>query len=57
MKKKPSVPKRPEDMTPKEMAKELEYLRAENAFLKKLDVLIQEREAAERAIARKPSMD
>ena len=57
MKKKPAVPKRPEDMTPKEMAEELEYLRAENAFLKKLDALIQEEQAAERALARKPSKD
>ncbi|MFL9582287.1 IS3 family transposase [Stenotrophomonas sp. AB1(2024)] len=39
MKKKPAVPKRPEDMTPKELLKELEYLRAENAFLKKLRCL------------------
>ena len=39
------------------MAKELEYLRAENAFLKKLDALIQEERAAERELARKPSKD
>lgn len=49
MKKKPPVPKRPEDMTPKELCKELEYLRAENAFLKKMDALIREEQAAEQA--------
>ena len=49
MKKKPVVPKRPEDMTPKELFKELEYLRAENAFLKKMDALIREEQAAEQA--------
>ena len=49
MKKKPAVPKRPEDMSPKELFKELEYLRAENAFLKKMDALIREEQAAEQA--------
>lgn len=57
MKKKPAVPKRTEDMTPKEMAKELEYLRAENAVLKKLDALIREEQAAKDAQQRKPSKD
>ena len=30
----------------KDLLKELEYLRAENAYLKKLDALIQEKKAA-----------
>jgi transposase len=39
-----------------EMEKELEYLRAENAFLKKLDALIQQEEAEKRQARRpKPS--
>jgi len=33
-------------MTPEEIAQELEYLRAENAYLKKLDALIQEKKSA-----------
>ena len=44
---KPKKPKRlpgknVKGMTPEEMQRELEYLRAENAYLKKLDALIQE---------------
>ena len=35
MKKKPAAPKPPEQMSQKELLKELEYLRAENAVLKK----------------------
>lgn len=57
MKKKPAAPKRPEEMTPKELQKELEYLRAENAFLKKYDALIREEQAAERKNAPKSSKD
>lgn len=59
MKKKPepAPPKRIEDMTPKEMSKELEYLRAENAVLKKLDALIQMEQAAKRNQKREPSKD
>ncbi|WP_225923176.1 hypothetical protein [Pseudomonas xantholysinigenes] len=36
-------PAKPADaeLTPKQMLEELEYLRAENAYLKKLDALIQ----------------
>jgi transposase len=57
MKKKRSPPKPLADMTPKEMAIELEYLRAENAVLKKLDALIREEQAAKLALQRKPSKD
>jgi len=32
----------------KELLAELEYLRAENAYLKKLDALIQEKKAAQK---------
>lgn len=35
-----------EGMTPEEMRQELEYLRAENAYLKKLEALIQEKRSA-----------
>jgi transposase len=46
--KKPTPPldKPGAEMTPEEMQKELEYLRAENAYLKKLDALIQEKRSA-----------
>ncbi len=37
------------DKTHAELLKELEYLRAENAFLKKLDALIQEQEAEQQS--------
>ncbi|WQH33089.1 hypothetical protein R5R73_19060 [Salinicola sp. LHM] len=36
-------------MTAQEMAEELAYLRAENAYLKKLDALIQEEREAKSA--------
>lgn len=46
MKKTPPVSnKTPSDMTPKEMQEELEYLRAENAVLKKLEALSQQKRA------------
>lgn len=35
-----------EEMTPEEMRQELEYLRAENAYLKKQEALIQEKRSA-----------
>ena len=35
--------KRPEDMDPKELQDELTYLRMENAYLKKLEALVQEK--------------
>jgi transposase len=35
-----------ENRSQKDLLKELEYLRAENAYLKKLDALIQEKKAA-----------
>ena len=40
---------RPDEMTAQEMAEELAYLRAENAYLKKLDALIQEEREAKSA--------
>ncbi|SFH99910.1 transposase [Modicisalibacter xianhensis] len=39
----------------KELLEELAYLRAENAYLKKLDALIQEKRTAARGKKRKPS--
>ncbi len=47
----PPLPQRrkaPENMTPKELNDELEYLRAENDFLKKLQALAQEKRSAEK---------
>jgi len=47
-KKKPdSVKKEDSDKTKKELLEELEYLRAENEYLKKLSALVQERKARE----------
>jgi transposase len=57
MRKKPATPKPAKDLTHDQLLKEVEYLRAENAFLKKLDALIQEEQAAKRASQRKPSKD
>jgi len=57
MRKKPATSKPAKDLTHDQLLKELEYLRAENAFLKKLDALIQEEQAAKRALQRKPSKD
>lgn len=47
MKKEPASkkPKSPDTMTEKELREELEYLRAENAVLKKLEALAQEKES------------
>ena len=42
----PPVTKPVAAMTPEEMQRELRYLRAENAYLKKLDALIQNRKSA-----------
>jgi transposase len=49
-KKKPPLPagKSVDGMTPEQMRQELEYLRAENAYLKKLEALIQEKRSAPR---------
>ncbi len=47
----PPIPQRrkaPENMTPKELNDELEYLRAENDYLKKLKALAQEKRSAEK---------
>jgi len=48
--KKPSSPpgKPVKELTPEEMCQELEYLRAENAYLKKLGALIQEKRSVPR---------
>lgn len=55
--KKPSRPKRDEDMSREELLKEVAYLRAETAYLKKLDALIQEEQTAQREEERKSSKD
>lgn len=44
-----------EELTREELLKELAYLRAETAYLKKLDALIQAEQTATRAKKRKPS--
>ena len=42
---KPPIASKPDDeKTPTELKRELQYLRAENAYLKKLDALLRERE-------------
>jgi transposase len=53
---KPFVPsdKPANELTPKQLQRELEYLRAENAYLKKLRALVQEKKQAQ-AQERKPS--
>ena len=51
--KKETLSKDPATQKLAEMQKELDYLRAENAFLKKLNALVQQEEAA-RAQARRP---
>ncbi|KKO47517.1 transposase [Arsukibacterium sp. MJ3] len=51
MKHKPSEPKPSEQMTEKELREELDYLRAENAVLKKLEALAQ---AKKKRAKRKP---
>ena len=44
---KPPITDKPDDeKTPTELKRELQYLRAENAYLKKLDALLREREEA-----------
>ncbi len=48
--------KPPEDMSRDELLKEVAYLRAETDYLKKLDALIREEQAA-RDAKRKPSKD
>ena len=50
MSKKPPSPLSPdEERSQKELLEELAYLRAENAYLKKLDALIQEEREAKSA--------
>ena len=48
MKKKKSIKKDDSEKGREELLEELEYLRAENEYLKKLDALVQERKAQER---------
>ncbi|WP_162619477.1 hypothetical protein [Salinicola peritrichatus] len=52
----PSPPPADEERSHEELLEELAYLRAENAYLKKLDALIQEEQAA-RGKKRKSSKD
>lgn len=51
----PRTPKKKEPDPNKDLLKELEYLRAENAYLKKLRALVEERTAKDRKIGQKPS--
>ena len=55
MRNKPSIPKPDEELTREELLKEVAYLRAETAYLKKLDALILEEQTATRGKKRKPS--
>jgi len=54
IKKEPSVVKPDEKLTREELLEEVTYLRAETAYLKKLDALILEEQAAARGKKRKP---
>ncbi len=53
----PSPPPSDEERSQEELLKELAYLRAENAYLKKLDALIREEREAARGKKRKSSRD
>ena len=55
--KKPKKPKSKPASQQEALQKELEYLRAENAYLKKLKVLVEERIILEKGNAQKPSKD
>ena len=44
-------------LTEKELLKRIEYLETENAYLKKLNALIQEKEKSKKEIKQKPSMN
>lgn len=45
----PQIANKPwDELTPKELLREIEYLQAENAYLKKLDALIQEKKLAQK---------
>jgi len=59
MTQKPPSPPPPSDdeRSQEELLEELAYLRAENAYLKKLDALIREQEAATRGKKPRPSKD
>lgn len=51
----PPKPRSDDERSHEELLEELAYLRAENAYLKKLDALIQEKRTAARGKKRKPS--
>lgn len=55
IKKEPPVPKPDNELTREELLEEVAYLRAETAYLKKLDALILQEKAAVRGKKRKPS--
>jgi transposase len=57
MRKKPIVPKPDDQLTREELLEEVAYLRAETAYLKKLDALILHEQTAMRESKRKPSKD
>jgi transposase len=57
MRKKPMVPKPDDQLTREELLEEVAYLRAETAYLKKLDALILHEQTATRDTKRKPSKD
>lgn len=52
-----SPPKPDEELTREELLEEVAYLRAETAYLKKLDALILQEQTATRGKKRKPSKD
>ncbi len=54
---KPKKPRSSSENPQEDLQKELEYLRAENAYLKKLRVLVEERITREKGNAQKPSKD
>ncbi len=57
-KKSPASPAKPDhEKTREELLDELAYLRAETAYLKKLDALIRQKQATARAKERRPSKD
>jgi len=51
----PMINKKPEDMNQKELQDELKYLRMENAYLKKLEALVQEKKTLQKQTGQKRS--
>ena len=51
----PSASKPDDEKKPTELKRELQYLRAENAYLKKLNALVAERKKQEEEIKRRSS--